>query len=118
MNATIRRHARIAALAGLFALAAGSAAAQMSNRPWDFQPADRLAAAVIMHQNGQTNGTLGAGQVCGGPTESTTATGNYICIILGDGATAIIDAGQDMIGDATATTTIQELIDWLVATAN
>jgi hypothetical protein len=116
MNATIRRHARIAAFAGLFAVAAGSAAAQMSIRPWDFQPADRLGAAVVMQQNGQ-NG-FGAGQVCGGPTESTTAIGNYICIILGDGATAIIDAGQDMIGDATATTTIQELIDRIAAAGN
>jgi hypothetical protein len=114
MNPFVTRHTSTAVLAGLFAFLTGPASAQMFNKPWDFEPTDRAGLAVYMHQ--AATGTGGTNQyVCGGAQQSATATGNSICIIVGDGANANIDAGQDMIGDATANNSTQDLIDQLAA---
>ncbi|WP_193178597.1 hypothetical protein [Oricola nitratireducens] len=92
---------------GVFGIAA-PASAQMSEKAWDFKnQTNRAAIASLIYQvdNGQMDGSSAAGtgsaNACGGGGTST-ATGNYTCIIVNN-STAMIDALQDSTGDQTST---------------
>jgi hypothetical protein len=92
---------------GVFGLAT-PASAQMSEKAWDFKnQTNRAAIASLIYQvdNGQMDGSTAAGtgsaNACGGGGTST-ATGNYTCIIVNN-STALIDALQDSTGDQTST---------------
>lgn len=97
----------VIACLGVFGLAA-PASAQMSEKAWDFKnQTNRAAIASLIYQvdNGQMDGSSAAGtgsaNACGGGGTST-ATGNYTCIIVNN-STAMIDALQDSTGDQTST---------------
>lgn len=108
-----------AVLAASTAIAAVSmpAGAQMFEGAYQNNSRDGLSSAVIMKQVdsgmfGNNNsglisgggGTNGDVLLCGSDESTASATANSSCIIIGDGATAIIDMGQGSDGDQTATT--------------
>jgi hypothetical protein len=100
---------------GLVALAnTAKADGQMGNHPWGFKQQNRagLAAMMVQKKSGALDGSSGGGTVaagnsCGGSGGTSSATANYTCIILGDGAIADIEALQDALGDQTATSETQ-----------
>jgi hypothetical protein len=79
----------------------------LGNRPWDFSQQNRAGIAAMMVQKrngtlgGDGNGVAGGGNACGGNGGSSTAVGNYTCIILND-STAQIEQLQSDHGDQTA----------------
>ena len=97
------------ALAAAAYATTASAEELMGNQPWGFKQQNRAGIAAMMVQ--QSNGTLGGGSTgaaaastsCGGSAGNAAATGNYTCIILGDGTTADITALQDALGSQSAT---------------
>jgi hypothetical protein len=88
---------------------AASAEELMGNQPWGFKQQNRAGIAAMMDQKANdsdetaTSAVLGAGNSCGGSAGNASATGNYTCIILGDGTTANINALQEALGDQSAT---------------
>lgn len=102
-------------LVALVALgASGAVQAQMMERPYSFQPRDRVGIAFSMRavEDRQDQSASGGGSgeitqvVCGGADGQTgSATSNMACIFVGDGANAAIGADQVSDGDQTATST-------------
>ncbi len=102
-------------------LVAGSAAAQMSQKPYSFQARDRAGLAVYMKNldeshNSSSNSSSGTDAatylVCGGGGAGSTSQANSSCIIINN-SDAALGIGQDLQGsqdsnssvDTTTTTT-------------
>lgn len=93
---------------------AAPAGAPMFERAYSNNSRDGLSSAVVMKQVDEglfqqqqpivSGGSGGTGDVllCGSDDHQSAATANSSCIIIGDGATAIIDLGQDSLGDQDA----------------
>ena len=106
--------AALAVTTAIGMVAAAPAGAQMFERAYSNNNRDGLSSAVVMKQVEEglfspqqgvvTSGGGGTGDVllCGSDDSQSTATANSSCIIIGDGATAIIDMGQDSDGDQDA----------------
>ena len=113
----------VLALAAAAYATAASAEELMGNRPWGFKQQNRAGIAAMMVQ--QSNGTLGGGSTsaaaastsCGGSAGNAAATGNYTCIILGDGTTADITALQDALGNQSATSESEASVNGVPAEA-
>lgn len=95
---------------GAFAAPAG---AQMFEGAYQNNSRDGLSSAVIMKQVDEglfspqqpvvsSGGGGGDVLLCGSDESQSSATANSSCIIIGDGATAIIDMGQDSDGNQDA----------------
>jgi hypothetical protein len=87
-----------------------SAQGQIGNQPWGFKAQNRagIAAMMVQKESGSLDGTSSNGSVaaatsCGGSAGNASATGNYTCIILGDGATGAITALQEALGNQSST---------------
>ena len=106
--------AAVAVTTAIGALAA-PAGAQMFERAYSNNQRDGLSSAVVMKQvdeglfqqqqplvSGGGGGGTGDVLLCGSDDHQSSATANSSCIIIGDGATAIIDLGQDSLGDQDA----------------
>ncbi len=105
--------AALAATAAIGAIAA-PAGAQMFEGAYQNNNRDGLSSAVVMKQVDEglfsqqqpvvSGGSSGGGDIllCGSDESQSSATANSSCIIIGDGATAIIDMGQDSLGDQDA----------------
>lgn len=110
------------------ALLAGSAMAQMYEKPYGFAPRDRAGLAVYMKnldesrkKQSTTTSDVGSATylVCGGGGGSASSTANSSCIILNN-SDAALGIGQDSIGDQgaesnteTNTTTADEVANIL-----
>lgn len=104
------RRSTVSLVALLMLGASGAAQAQMMERPYNFQPRDRVGIAFSMRavedrENQRSSG--GSGEVtqviCGGADGQTgSATSNMACIFVGKGANADIGADQASEGDQTA----------------
>ncbi|MEM7122323.1 MAG: hypothetical protein AAF563_13650 [Pseudomonadota bacterium] len=105
----------VAALAVTTAMGvlAAPAGAQMFERAYSNSNRDGLSSAVVMKQVDEglfspqqpvvsSGGGGGDVLLCGSDESQSSATANSSCIIIGDGATAIIDMGQDSLGDQDA----------------
>lgn len=89
-----------------------TAAAQMFREPFSFQGRNRASMAVYMHQQGNSsNGTaaFAAGEsqsttlLCAGNGEtSSTAAGNIMCIVAGDGTNVVVHGEQTSDGNQTS----------------
>ncbi len=111
------------AVIGTAALAAGAvllamplAQAQNIENNWTPTPQNRTSVAAMIKQAEEgvfeqqanparvTGGSAGQGVVlCGGGGEDkTAATSNLSCVVVGEGANASINLGQDSDGDQTA----------------
>lgn len=100
----------------LAALGAQAATAQMYENPYQNNGTDRAGLAIVMKQiddglfdsnrNSSTVAPASAAGVlvCGGTGSDATATANSSCIILGDGATGVVNLGQTSDGTQDATT--------------
>lgn len=106
-----RQVSLLAAIAAGACLVAGSALAQMYEKPYGFQTRDRAGLAVYMknlqesRKNNDTTETLtgtGTYLVCGGGGGGSTSTANSSCIILNN-SDAALGIGQDSAGDQTST---------------
>lgn len=95
---------------------AQGASAQMFEDPYRHNTIDRAGMAVVIKQvdegmfnrsTATTSGASGSSTVllCGGPDGGSTATSNSSCIILGDGASGLINLGQASDGDQDADAT-------------
>ena len=104
--------AALAVTTAMGALAA-PAGAQMFEGAYQNNNRDGLSSAVVMKQVDEglfsqqqpiVSGGGGGGDVllCGSDESQSSATANSSCIIIGDGATAIIDMGQDSDGNQDA----------------
>src|SRR5690606_39247923 len=107
-----RRSATAVTLLVIITAAPGAAEAQLFDRPWSFRSVDRAGLAVAARQvegglfdadrrfGSGGGGVAGGNQyVCGGPSNSASATGNSVCIIIGDGANGTISTGQELNGN-------------------
>ncbi|WP_125182850.1 hypothetical protein [Minwuia thermotolerans] len=112
------------AVIGTAALAAGAvllamplAQAQNIENNWTPTPKNRTSVAAMIKQAEEgvfeeqanpTRVTTGSGQgvvLCGGGGEDkTAATSNLSCVVVGEGANASINLGQESDGDQTADT--------------
>lgn len=123
---------RLVAALTLAAALSQAASAQMFEQPFKNRPTDRAGMAVVMKQvssgmfdsrSTTTGSSAGSSTVllCGGPDGGSTATSNSSCIILGDGASGLINLGQASEGNQdaeatqTQTTSSTELSDALSA---
>lgn len=106
------------ALFGLILWGSG-AHAQMFEDPYSNRNVDRAGMAIFMKQldmglfNRNSSSVSGSGSggeilLCGGPDSNSAATANSSCIIIGDGATGVIDLGQQSDGDQTADTNVNQ----------
>ena len=114
MVTEFRNFAAALAVTAAFGAAAAPAGAQMFERAYDNNQRDGLGMAIVMkqvdeglfspQQNVTSSGSAAPGDIllCGSDESTSTATANSSCIIIGDGATAIIDMGQDSLGDQDA----------------
>jgi len=105
------------ATVALVGLLAQGAAAQMFEKPYNSPSRDRAGLAIVMKQvdsgmfgrsvssTGTSAGGVSQVLLCGGPDGGSTATSNSSCIILGDGATGMINLGQDSAGNQDAQAT-------------
>ncbi len=123
MNTRFRNVFAALAVTTAIGAVAAPASAQMFEQAYQNNNRDGLSSAVVMRQvdgglydsqNGTTGlasgGSSGDVLLCGSDDSTSTAQANSSCIIIGDGATAIIDLGQDSDGDQTAdvdTTTVE-----------
>lgn len=131
-TASIFHKAGLAALvAAGVSLFAGSAAAQMSEKPYSFQARDRAGLAVYMknldesRRNNSSATSTGAATylVCGGGSGGSTSSANSSCIIINN-SDAALGIGQDSQGNqdsnsnvetTTTTTTADEVSNILNA---
>jgi hypothetical protein len=112
-------HARLGVILvlGFSAMAtAASAEELMGSAPWGFKQQNRagIAAMMVQKESGTLDGSgssgsaaLAAGTSCGGSAGNASATGNYTCIILGDGTTASITALQEALGNQSSSSESQ-----------
>lgn len=96
-------------------LIAGSAIAQMYERPYGFQARDRAGLAVYMKnleesRNSSDDTTSSAGSatylVCGGGGGGSTSTANSSCIILNN-SDAALGIGQESDGNQDADSNVE-----------
>lgn len=109
---TVSTAALIAAGASMIA---GSAIAQMYEKPYGFQARDRAGLAVYMKnleesRNNSSDTTTSAGSatylVCGGGGGGSTSTANSSCIILNN-SDAALGIGQDSQGDQDSNSNVE-----------
>jgi hypothetical protein len=113
--ATTFHKASLAALvAAGVSLFAGSAAAQMSEKPYSFQARDRAGLAVYMknleesRNNNSSDSTTAAATylVCGGGSGGSTSTANSSCIIINN-SDAALGIGQDSAGSQDSNSNVE-----------
>ncbi len=105
--ANIAHKASLAALvAACVSLAAGSAAAQMSQKPYSFQARDRAGLAVYMKNLDESRNSSSSSSaanpgtylVCGGGSGGATSQANSSCVIINN-SDAALGLGQDSQGN-------------------
>ena len=107
---TVHKVSLAALVAAGVGLVAGSAAAQMSQKPYSFQARDRAGLAVYMknleesRNNSSNVSSTGSGSVdqtylvCGGGSGGATSQANSSCVIINN-SDAALGLGQDSQGN-------------------
>jgi len=111
---TLRKASMLALIAAGTSLIAGSAVAQMYEKPYGFQARDRAGLAVYMKNldesrsksSDASSAAASTYLVCGGGGGGSTSTANSSCIILNN-SDAALGIGQDSLGNQDANSKVE-----------